>query len=608
MSDANPKVAPSRNNEHIKEYLRYYFSFRHSPKYAVLLNGTWGIGKTYLIERLLEEINKDEMQYCYVSLFGASSMADIDDALLRAIHPYVFSKASKLAGHAVKAAVSYFKITSTIDIGEFVDKFKAQIYIFDDLERCEMPINRVMGYINSFVEHEGCKIVIIAHEGQIHESERIEYGIRREKIVGKTFEVQASTEDALTHFITKIDNEKAKNFASRHKNDIKIVYDESDINNLRILQQSIWDFERFYGYIPEDLATKSAGQTFIMRFFLAFSFEVKKGRISASDLEARAIDTYRMLKAKDIESLSSIEQANLRYSDIDMGDTVLSNENMVNIFVKGILDEPLIVSDLRKSKHFVQPEEEPAWRIVWDRDARDMEVVENAIAKMEEYFSKRLYEDVGEMLHVFGLRLALVDDGVFQRSRQSIFDECILYINDLRAFGKLFFHKSYSEFMISSGSYGLGYENRQSDEFQKLYRHLKEKGLDGVIATYPEKGLKLLEEMQSDPNLFWRRINYSNTMDGFYTSIPIFAYINADDFFQKFMAIDSNSQREVMLALHSRYEHGKIKSEFAEESDFLSGFSAKILDAAENAPVLLRNRLRRLHGWAIAPVLLSKDD
>ncbi|MDE3748600.1 hypothetical protein [Methylobacterium radiotolerans] len=279
----------------------------------------------------------------------------------------------------------------------------------------------------------------------------------------------------------------------------------------------------------------------------------------------------------------------------------------MNIFTKGILDKLLIDSDLRKSKHFVPPKEEPAWRIIWDRDAREVEVVEEAIASMEDDFAKRRYEDLGEMLHVFGLRLALVDDGVFQKTRQSIFNECIVYIDDLRASGRLFFHKSYSEFMISSGSYGLGYESRQSDEFHKLYQRVKEKGLDGVVATYPEKGLKLLEEMQNDPNLFWRRINHSNTTDGLYVSIPIFAHVNLNDFLQKFMAIDPNSQREVMLAIRGRYEHGKIKSDFAEEFDFLKGLSEKILDVAEKAPVLLRNRLRRLHGWAIAPVLPPQE-
>ncbi|WP_208866641.1 hypothetical protein, partial [Methylobacterium radiotolerans] len=39
-------------------------------------------------------------------------------------------------------------------------------------------------------------------------------------------------------------------------------------------------------------------------------------------LESRAIDTYRLLKAENIEILSPIEQANHRYSDIDMGDAI----------------------------------------------------------------------------------------------------------------------------------------------------------------------------------------------------------------------------------------------------------------------------------------------
>ena len=42
------------------------------------------------------------------------------------------------------------------------------ILIFDDLERCKIPINDLLGYINQFVEHLNLKVIIVANEKEIN--------------------------------------------------------------------------------------------------------------------------------------------------------------------------------------------------------------------------------------------------------------------------------------------------------------------------------------------------------------------------------------------------------------------------------------------------------
>ena len=44
---------------------------------------------------------------------------------------------------------------------------KNSILVFDDLERCDCPLNEVLGYINTFVEQEGIKVILIANEKEI---------------------------------------------------------------------------------------------------------------------------------------------------------------------------------------------------------------------------------------------------------------------------------------------------------------------------------------------------------------------------------------------------------------------------------------------------------
>ena len=62
-----------------------------------------------------------------------------------------------------------------------------------------MPINTSLGYINEFVEHEGRKVIIVTNEQEIKDKE--EYARRREKLIGKTFEVQSVLDEALVSFI-----------------------------------------------------------------------------------------------------------------------------------------------------------------------------------------------------------------------------------------------------------------------------------------------------------------------------------------------------------------------------------------------------------------------
>jgi len=63
----------------LNELKIYVNSKEHSG--AVLLTGSWGCGKTYLIKKFKKEIDSDEKVVLIVSLFGIDSI----DSLTRAI-------------------------------------------------------------------------------------------------------------------------------------------------------------------------------------------------------------------------------------------------------------------------------------------------------------------------------------------------------------------------------------------------------------------------------------------------------------------------------------------------------------------------------------------
>lgn len=74
-------------NQHVREYLTYYLGFQTPPNFAVLLDGTWGIGKTFFIKDFMTQFEGGGLRRAYVSLYGLSSFEEIDKAVLRAIYP-----------------------------------------------------------------------------------------------------------------------------------------------------------------------------------------------------------------------------------------------------------------------------------------------------------------------------------------------------------------------------------------------------------------------------------------------------------------------------------------------------------------------------------------
>lgn len=158
--------------------------------YAVLINGAWGVGKTYFYEHNLKtEMLKTEngknnrKANVYISLYGISSVEQLSKEIL--INYFVEVKLrgdknkKKLYGQMSRATGIFSKTFSfsinglSIDIDKGIEEiknsiqFKDMIICFDDFERCSIPVNELFGIINNLVEHCNCKVIILADEDNI---------------------------------------------------------------------------------------------------------------------------------------------------------------------------------------------------------------------------------------------------------------------------------------------------------------------------------------------------------------------------------------------------------------------------------------------------------
>lgn len=169
----------------VQSYIR-----NDNAKYALLINGAWGSGKTFLYENYLIdaisdiEIGKNERKSnIYISLYGISSIEALSKQLLTSYLIYAKANGSEIVKKGIKPVAGILGVVSkafSFSIGSFSADFseamqsisdlievKNMVVCFDDLERCTIPINEFFGYVNNLIEHCNCKVLILADENNI---------------------------------------------------------------------------------------------------------------------------------------------------------------------------------------------------------------------------------------------------------------------------------------------------------------------------------------------------------------------------------------------------------------------------------------------------------
>ena len=175
--------------------------------------------ETHFINHWIDTYQKQEaedkvLEPVYVSLYGLSETKQITTAINRVLYPILYGKAAKagktflkfMSAIVLKCDVDWNKDGNSdfsMDLGlDALSIFKSEdeqvkkgnLLIFDDLERCDIPMKKLLGYLNFFVEQCNCHLIVIGDEDKIAEGENKKiFGEFKEKTIGREFEI--ATED-----------------------------------------------------------------------------------------------------------------------------------------------------------------------------------------------------------------------------------------------------------------------------------------------------------------------------------------------------------------------------------------------------------------------------
>lgn len=334
-------------NQGIWDYLNEYV-LNPDPQYAVFINGQWGCGKTYFIKNWIayydgQSAQEDKtLRPIYVSLYGLKLTSQITDAINRELYPMLHSRAAKI-GKSILKVVSKIALHTDFDINQngtddismdlsldalsFLksddDEIKSdKLVVFDDLERCLIPIKELLGYINYFVEQCHAHVIIVGDEPKLGEALR-DFHEFKEKTIGREFMLDAEIEAALVSFLEEVP------FIVMLKGSLMYIqelFKLSQSNNLRILRQAIYDFKRqlqlmnkefdvnqqlvvrslMFGFIATYLEYKGKGHDDIERYLsLPYGEEKKKVKDRILQINSK-YDALRPYSLYDVMNLSYI--------------------------------------------------------------------------------------------------------------------------------------------------------------------------------------------------------------------------------------------------------------------------------------------------------------
>ncbi len=325
--------------ESILDYVRSDYT-----DYAIMINGEWGSGKTYFwnnkIRKKIESMQLNGKRYTaiYMSLYGISNLEEISKKIFiettqlmdKNLRKFMDANGQTNIPEYAKTGLdmaNFFGVTQNGDKIDYADFFSTddKVLCFDDLERANVDVIDILGYINNFVEHDHIKTIIICNEkelstklkssnlemktfiatylldkqGELNKAdkpmvekiqEKIEhvfdkandYERIKEKLIGETFEYAPKFDYIINGILMRYENEPDLiRFLRENTRLIITTFERSGTRNLRILKHALNDFKKVFDMVNRSYPNTSHRimQTMLI-FTIAISFEIKAGKVT----------------------------------------------------------------------------------------------------------------------------------------------------------------------------------------------------------------------------------------------------------------------------------------------------------------------------------------
>lgn len=611
--------------------------------YAIMLNGKWGSGKTYFwnnnLRDKIEKISNEGKKYktIYISLYGVNSLEEISKKLFIETNPmlsktlkkFVDNKKGNSIPEYVKTGLDMANLFGSMNFNsdkvDFSKLFTVddKVLCFDDLERANIDVIDILGYINNFVEHDGIKTIIICNEEELaikfkndnidfkkwiatyvlDKQGRIdkkpitditkfteddsyrdlldkevsflfeksnEYQRIKEKLIGETFEFVPEYKYVLTSMINKYTyNYGLYEFYKKNYASIENTFLKTDSRNLRILKHALNDFEKIYNNVLKDYPDVPYDLLKVMlKFTIAISYEIKT---NAKFINIEDNDEYVSIIFTS-QILNDTKQMYLREFD----SKYFVNTNVKYRFFKFI--EMYIRTRILDEKLYKKNMDEAIESVTKTKDVKDKQyqrLLNGDYWKLSDFdfdflWKKGINEvkfgkvDFKEYVRLFSvykylINMNLIDYPIDDLKQNFVVGMEISAIDHINDVDML---KSLSENSIE-----FVINDADIKDIKKEYEKIKQKTIEQVAAN---KASSLFKNLPNNLPKFFKQFTEE------YREIPVFSRYDMNDLYKKLCDTPNYDLNNFVNILKVRYE--KKKKMLKSDSRNLKKLSAIIRD------------------------------
>lgn len=296
---------------------------------CILVDGAWGIGKSYVVEKALED-KKDRT--CRVSLFGMEDVQQIYHEIL-----YQLLLHTSNGGKIVEFLKDSFRILGNFDdraksvstileshfseedmVNSITRKFdEGHIVVIDDLERCKesIELRDFFGVVEKLKSNNHIQVVLIANSEEI--TDKKDFEKYREKVIDRIFTITENSKSAnwsklgiqgdfadelcKNHPIKNLRTlQKAQDFYNDVKQYAKSIHDEMFMNEVRLICFAIVieDTDKLYYKPLTEEETKSEFDKTVRTLQNYFESRVKQYLLGIKSSDALINELYSYYESK----------------------------------------------------------------------------------------------------------------------------------------------------------------------------------------------------------------------------------------------------------------------------------------------------------------------
>ena len=230
---------------------------KSNTQYAVMINGSWGAGKTHFILNELIPEHK-EYEFHYFSLYGMKSAEEI--------HARIGPKLNTEPSNTVRDVVC-----------------------LDDLERWHGDLDCCLSYVNQLVEHQNCKCVLIGNLEELTPENSIAFSKSQEKTVRRVYQYTPPLLDiifialSLVEYSSQTSRQFIRSLIKNNASTLCQFLDSVSMGNIRIITEALQLFEAINRHHAKALkASRGLAFTYLMSLISVIVL-IKRSFLESSD-------------------------------------------------------------------------------------------------------------------------------------------------------------------------------------------------------------------------------------------------------------------------------------------------------------------------------------